>query len=172
MRTARGAAIIRAKQLAAEKGSEIRDRYESGETLAEVGAAYGIALSTVRVIVRRAGGATRKRGFGSRSIIGPRNPAWRGGRHFNEGYWRVWITEDHPLAAMRNHRGYLPEHRLVMAEALGRPLGSNETVHHINGDRADNRLGNLQLRQGKHGSGAHFSCLDCGSVNVQAQPLK
>lgn len=40
-----------------------------------------------------------------------------------------------------------------MSEHLGRPLREGENVHHINGDRSDNRLGNLELWSTKQPKG-------------------
>ena len=80
---------------------------------------------------------------------------WRGGRYLNKGkykgYMMVWIAPSDHYSPMRDVRGYVPEHRLVMAKHLGRCLESGELVHHKNGDKIGNRIENLELTT----NGAH-----------------
>jgi hypothetical protein len=104
------------------------------------------------------------------AVRGPEHPLWKGGRNRDaNGYMLINVPVDHPFAAMaQKHPTSLRiyEHRLVMAEYLGRPLARHETVHHVNGVRDDNRIENLQLRIGSHGPGQAHVCLDCGSTRI------
>jgi len=67
---------------------------------------------------------------------------WNGGRKITfHGYVRIRVPE-HPYAA---NDGYVPEHRLVIEKHIGRYLLPSEQVHHIDGDKTNNELSNLQL---------------------------
>jgi hypothetical protein len=97
----------------------------------------------------------------SRQLTGSGHWNWKGGRVRNSGgYIWVYLPKSHPYhGGKRNNR--ILEHRLVMAEMLGRPLLDTETVHHKNAIRDDNRPENLELRTGAHGQGATRHCLTC-----------
>jgi hypothetical protein len=90
-----------------------------------------------------------------------------------DGYVMVTIEpEDGDIGiAMKRKKGCCLEHRLVLALSLGRPLLPSETVHHKDGNKSNNSIENLQLRQGSHGRGFVVVCADCGSHNVTSQPL-
>ena len=80
----------------------------------------------------------------------------RGAGSVTDDGYRLLYRPGHPNATAE---GFILEHRLVMAEHLGRPLDGQETVHHRNGNRLDNRLGNLELWASRHPPGARIEDL-------------
>ena len=77
--------------------------------------------------------------------VRPHEPlrVFAGDGHVSHGYFRVTVAEDERWL-VHGRKAEL-QHRLVMARSLGRPLTPDESVHHRNGDRTDNRLDNLEL---------------------------
>ena len=79
-----------------------------------------------------------------RSVSGASNGRWQGGRtRHKAGYVMTWAP-GHPRASKGN---YVFEHILVMEQLLGRHLLllPEESIHHLNGVRDDNRPENLEL---------------------------
>jgi HNH endonuclease len=85
-----------------------------------------------------------------RSETGSRNRAWKGGRITDDnGYVQIYLPGHHRA----KKTGYVREHLVVMEKALGRQLLADETVHHKNGNRSDNRPANLELWSSSHPPG-------------------
>lgn len=137
---------------------EVCDHYHAGLSTGSIAQKYGVADMTVTRVLKRNGVTRRsKNARTARKLI-------KGGRILDrQGYACVRLYPDDPMFAHIAARGtgaadatgakYVPEHRLVMARILGRPLTSAETVHHKNGVRDDNRPENLELWASLHGRG-------------------
>lgn len=122
--------------------------WEEGMSYVKAAETAGLASITLRRLIVESGGDPQRHWKGP----GARN--WNGGRTVNlDGYVRVALSDEDPLVAMRDGKGYVLEHRLVMARHLGRSLLSEETVHHGPLGKADNSIENLELWSGRHPKG-------------------
>lgn len=146
--------------------NKILEMHKMGISQMRISLAMGRSQSLVSRILK-------ENGYIFSPFTGEKNSQWKGGRMMHpSGYVLVKHDGNNTFSSMCNNAGYIMEHRLVMARSIGRPLRKDETVHHINNDKLDNRLENLQLRQGKHGKHSVMVCLDCGSHNLGYAPIK
>lgn len=129
----------RSSRYSPQQQKEAVDLYRSGLSLMECSKQLGISNSLIGDWCR-VSGATRSqedvirlradKGMDARS--GENHYRWNGGLN-GVGYVSVSRTR---------HR---TEHSLVAERVLGRKLKRSEVVHHINGDKADNRNCNLMI---------------------------
>ena len=125
-----------------------RDYVENNMSQLEIVEKYSVSLKIVQRLMRDYGIKPRK--AAKRNQYGVNNSYWKGGRVIDNSGYVLVKCDTHPRA--KTCGGYVPEHILVMEKHLGRYLkysGANdpngEVVHHINEDKKDNRIENLQL---------------------------
>jgi hypothetical protein len=91
---------------------------------------------------RRGVRISKKTEFTSSRMAGKKNPRWNGGKYVNARYISLLLPE-HPYS---NNRGYYKEHRYVAELSIKRYLTKNEIIHHIDGNRHNNKLENEAYR--------------------------
>lgn len=89
----------------------------------------------------------------------------------HKGDYYYALVPNHPNATKN---GYVLYHRIVMENHLGRILNKTEVVHHVNGNKRDNRIENLQLLDSKEHARLHgiehgrkmckLKCPNCGKI--------
>lgn len=142
---------------------DVRNRNLLGETRQQIADAHGVDIKTLHNWYKKLG----LKSLHTKSREKCYN--WNGGTFVNGGGYRmILLPSEDPFYSMTNWNGYIPEHRLVMSRHLSRPLERHETVHHVDGDKLNNEISNLQLRHGPHGKGVIYRCALCGSNDVKA----
>lgn len=94
---------------------------------------------------------------------------WKIEKIVSKGDYDYAVVKKHPNA-MRY--GYVLHHRIIMENHLGRFLNPNEVVHHINGNKKDNRIENLEVHDSREHTRSHsimqgrkmvvLKCPNCG----------
>ena len=102
------------------------------------------------------------KGLHNKQVRGQKNYRWNNGRLIaSTGYVLVRVPDGHPF---RHVNGYAFEHLVVLCEVLGADALKGKIVHHINGDKTDNRVENLRaMTRGEHNAEHLMTRGRCGT---------
>ncbi len=157
------------KELSKDVVETICALWEEGAAVNKIALSCRIGSAKVKQVLAHNGYAVESR----HPMAREGHHSWRGGRViYGNGYVAVRPENTDDIAqVMLLSNGYVAEHRLVMAHYLNRPLYRWETVHHVDGDKNNNDIRNLQLRIGSHGKYQTYRCMDCGSERIEPVEL-
>ena len=132
---------------------------DKNKSAAEIARICGCSDGTIYNWLRLHGIDAHKNTGNGNGMFGKRgadNPMWKGGRREHNGY--ILIRPEYGYPNTRAD-GYISEHRYNMEKHIGRPLKKDETIHHVNGDRKDNRIENLLLLENRHHVLKHYEVM-------------
>jgi len=121
--------------------SGIANMYLDGMSANEIAKTFGVTYQCIYDRLAEEGIKTRNRREQIKSMIqrgtynvrkGETHKNWKGGKTQSGGYTLLMVDR---------HK-YKPEHRIVWEQHNG-PLPKNWVVHHLNGNKSDNRIENL-----------------------------
>jgi len=102
------------------------------------------------------------KGIQRKDQLGSKSPNWKGGSYISSDGYRLVTIRDR-INVKSPWSVYEREHRVVIEKHLGRKLLKKETIHHIDGDKLNNKIDNLFLceNHSKHRQ-AHTSLHEIG----------
>lgn len=99
----------------------------------EIGKQLGFKPSFIFQMCRKYG--IQSRAHKDAAKRGSESSQWKGGLYTSKGGYIV----------IQSKEGRVYQHRYIMEQHLGRKLKTDEHVHHINGNKSDNRIENLKV---------------------------
>ena len=130
----------------------LEEQYKDlNKTIREISEEFKISKSTIHKWLHKHEISVRSYGRGRG------RHSWVGGVKADSYGYILILKQEHPNC---NSAGYVKEHRLIMEQHLNRYLEKDELVHHKDGNRLNNYIGNLELLKRSEHNSTHWDFED------------